>query len=198
MHQYLSQLDYSVFSFFNSWTTVNAVSWFFVICAVYFAYLMPIILLVWWFVAKDRLTARKAIVLSVISAAVARLIVKSVIVSIWTRNRPFIAHSVHDIINKSDNEASFPSGHAIAMFSIAPVVYRYNKKLGVVMYVMAVLTAFSRVIVGVHYPSDVIGGAVLGILIGLLTVKLLDKRLDNFCRAVSALSDKILPFTKSN
>src|SRR5690348_5344097 len=123
MHQYLSRLDYNIFVALNNLTGHKSTDWFFVLCAVYFAYIMPAILLVWWFTAKDRIIARKAIILSAISALLAREVVKPVITAIWTRNRPFIAHQVHDIINKSDNEASFPSGHAIAMFAIAPVVY---------------------------------------------------------------------------
>ena len=71
MHQYLSRLDYNIFKFLNSWTNTNAINWFFVVCAVWFAYIVPAILLVWWFAAKDRLAARKAVILSAISALVA-------------------------------------------------------------------------------------------------------------------------------
>ncbi len=197
MHAFLSMLDYNLFVLLNSWTSLNFIDWFFVICAVYFAYLMPAILLGWWFAAKDRLIARKAIILATISAAFAREVVKTVIAAFWSRNRPFIAHQVHDLISKTDNQASFPSGHAIAMFAIAPVIYHYNKKLGWAMYVMSALTAVSRVVVGVHYPSDVIAGAILGVLVGWLTVKILDLRIEPLARWFSNVSDRILPFTRA-
>ncbi len=197
MHAYLSKVDYSIFKFFNSWAVHSATNWFFIICAVYFAYIVPVLLLAWWFSARDRLNARKAIIMATFSALLAREILKPVIVHIWTRNRPFIEHTVHNIISKTDNEPSFPSGHALAMFAIAAAVYHYDKKAGVILYVMAILTGVSRVVVGVHYPSDIIGGAILGIIVGLLMVKFLDKPLSRFAQKCSEISDKLFPFTKA-
>lgn len=196
MHTYLSKLDYSIFKFFNSWAGHPASDWFFIFFAVYIVYILPALLLVWWFVAKDRLVTRKAIIMATFSALLAREVLKPVIVHIWTRNRPFIEHTVHNIISKTDNEPSFPSGHALAMFAIAAAVYHYNKKAGMLLYVTAILTGISRVVVGVHYPSDIIGGAVLGIIVGWLTVKLLDTPLDRFVKKCSEISDKLFPFTK--
>lgn len=62
--------------------------------------------------------------------------------------------------------ASFPSGHAAAGFACAATLARFAPRRGaIVLYVLAALIAYSRVYVGVHYPLDVIGGAVLGLLI---------------------------------
>lgn len=198
MHQFLSKLDYQVFSSLNNLTRFTGLDWLFVLTAVYFAHLMALILVGYWFVYKDRIAARKAVILSAIAFVLARLVFANVIREFWTRNRPFISHDqVHKIIAKNDNEASFPSGHASAMFAVSTVVYAYNKKLGIVLMVLSTLTAFSRVVVGVHYPSDVIGGAVLGIGTGYLTLKLFAKRIEPCTLFLSKLSDRILPFTKS-
>jgi undecaprenyl-diphosphatase len=62
--------------------------------------------------------------------------------------------------------ASFPSGHAASSFACAATLARFApRRVAVALYVLAALIAFSRVYVGVHYPLDVIAGAVLGLLI---------------------------------
>ena len=185
MHAYLSNLDYHLFLAVNSVTKSGSLNNLYIFLAVGLAYVMPAILLVWLFVVKQKYVPVKAVILAVLAALLARWVMKPIITLFAFRNRPYIAHEVHKIISKSNNQASFPSGHALAMFAIASVVYCYNKKMGILMYILAALTALNRVVVGVHYPSDVIAGAILGILAGLLTVKLLDHRIERF-----------LPFTK--
>jgi undecaprenyl-diphosphatase len=198
MHQYLSKLDFQIFSGLNSLTRFSGMDWLFVLMAVYLAYVMAGVIAGYWFTRGNRAVNRKAIILSGIAFILARLVFANIIREIWVRNRPFIAHdTVHKIIAKNDNEASFPSGHASAMFAISMVVYSYNKKLGIILMVMSTLTAFARVVVGVHYPSDVIGGALLGLGTGYLVVKLLDKKIEPVSSFFSRLSDRILPFTKT-
>jgi undecaprenyl-diphosphatase len=61
---------------------------------------------------------------------------------------------------------SFPAGHAATSFACAATLARFApRRVAVVLYVLAALIAYSRVYVGVHYPLDVIGGAVLGLLV---------------------------------
>ncbi|MDO4494118.1 MAG: phosphatase PAP2 family protein [Clostridia bacterium] len=61
-----------------------------------------------------------------------------------------------------ETDFSFPSGHTIAAFEAAVALFLSNKKLGIPAIVLAVLTAFSRMYLYVHYPSDVIVSVVLG------------------------------------
>jgi len=53
------------------------------------------------------------------------------------------------------------------MFAVATMVFFKNRTLGTVMYMLAIMTGFGRVMAGVHWPSDIIGGAILGILVAL-------------------------------
>jgi undecaprenyl-diphosphatase len=57
---------------------------------------------------------------------------------------------------------SFPSGHATTSFAVASIIGHYVRRAAVPAFALAVLVAFSRIYVGVHYPTDVIGGAAIG------------------------------------
>lgn len=66
-------------------------------------------------------------------------------------------------------EWSFPSGHASSGFAAAVAIYKSRpRRVGIPCLILAALLAWSRLYVGVHYPSDVIGGAVIGALLGLI------------------------------
>ena len=81
----------------------------------------------------------------------------------FPRPRPYLSHSVNQLIPRS-LDTSFPSDHAILGFAVAVMVWRYNRRAGVALLVLATLMAIARVFVGAHYPGDVLGGAVLGAL----------------------------------
>lgn len=67
---------------------------------------------------------------------------------------------------------SFPSGHAATSFACATVLGALEPRLRVPAYVLAALIAFSRLYVGVHYPLDVLAGAVWGIAVGAAVLRL--------------------------
>lgn len=104
-----------------------------------------------------------------------------IIKGIIARERPFIQNSAIDTIIRQPSGYSFPSGHSASSFAAATAVYMHNKKLGIPAYIMAALIAFSRLYFYVHFPSDVIIGSLLGVLIGIGVNKLLNyilKRLE--------------------
>ncbi len=71
-------------------------------------------------------------------------------------------------------DSSFPSGHTAFVFTQAVVYSHHNTKLRIPLYLYAAVVGFSRVYLQKHYPSDVIGGALLGMAVGFLAVKITD------------------------
>lgn len=70
---------------------------------------------------------------------------------------------------------SFPSSHAVNNFAAAMFFGYFYRHLSWILFFVATVMALSRIFVGVHYPSDVFGGAIIGIILGYLCVKLTEK-----------------------
>lgn len=112
---------------------------------------------------------RKAGCISALALLGSLLINNYLIKNLVARPRPFTKLAELTILIPKPGEFSFPSGHTSASFAAATVFYRHlPKKLGVPAMILAVLIGFSRLYVGVHYPTDVLAGAILGTLIGYL------------------------------
>jgi undecaprenyl-diphosphatase len=102
--------------------------------------------------------------LSGLTAAGLGLLVGQVVSHLWVRDRPFVAHPSQTLLLVApSHEPSFPSDHAIAAFAIAVSVALVGGRLaGSLFLTAATVVAISRVFVGLHYPGDVLGGAVIG------------------------------------
>ncbi len=72
------------------------------------------------------------------------------------------------------NDFSFPSGHTAAAFATASALFFSRKRLWIPIAIFSVLMAFSRLYLYVHYPSDVLAGAILGIILGWVAYKFAD------------------------
>lgn len=86
------------------------------------------------------------------------------------RTRPFLpkAGTFHPLFCLQDGMDSFPSGHAALAFAIAVILTAAYPRLTLPSYLIAVIVSLSRVTLGVHYPSDVLAGAAIGLLSGEL------------------------------
>lgn len=98
-----------------------------------------------------------------VSTIVARLGIVEIIRFFYHRPRPFINNQVYQLISESD--WSFPSGHSAFFFAMATAIYLYNKKWGIGFFIAAAVMNICRIIAGVHYPSDILGGMIAGVTV---------------------------------
>lgn len=109
------------------------------------------------------------------------LIGNEIIKPLVARVRPCNAiSSLPEMLVKVPSSYSFPSGHTVSSVVGATVLTRANKKFGFAAIPVAFLIAFSRLYVFVHYPTDVIVGAILGFAIGFVVVSLGNRALDKY------------------
>lgn len=169
-------LDQTIFWFLNSLAGNGGFSdgfWIFV--TNYLPYVLMAVALVALIVWRQDLRNKiKIVAVFAVTFGLSHIFVIEGLNKLWPRLRPFdTLQGVTELVSESG--FSFPSKHALLTFLLAAYVYNFNKRLGVWLYIFAALVAISRVVVGVHYPSDVLVGAILGILIGLLVYKICKK-----------------------
>ena len=128
---------------------------------------------IFWFVLTlvlfmfDGLDNRKEMLALLFAVLINFILVELILKNIFIRVRPENAFTKEVIqIMSGSNDYSFPSGHATIAFAAAYILSRQRKKLSWLFYLLAFFVAISRVYLGKHYPSDVLAGAILGLLIG--------------------------------
>jgi len=119
---------------------------------------------------KGGVMGRTTVILLILTILLSDQLNSSVIKHLFTRIRPcHVLNDVHLLVGCGSGY-SFPSSHAVNNFAVATVLsYFYRKWLWAFM-TFAGVVAFSRVSVGVHYPFDILAGAVLGVVIGVLVL----------------------------
>lgn len=106
------------------------------------------------------------------------LVVNLCIKPLAARTRPYELIQGLEILVSRPRDYSFPSGHSANSLSCAWTLFRLApKKYGVPALVLAVLIALSRLYVGVHFPTDVLAGAAIGVLLSELTLRALRRAL---------------------
>lgn len=115
---------------------------------------------------------RRCGVLMLISMALAFLVGEIGIKHLVCRVRPCNVRPWVDIPVARPSSYSFPSGHSSSSFACATIVWYHHRKLGIAAFFLAALIAFSRLYNYVHYPSDVLVGAALGVIAAVVVYKI--------------------------
>ncbi len=131
-----------------------------------------------FFIHKKTRKIGVAVMLSLLSVV---LLNNFVLKEIFDRTRPFVADPNIKLLIGIPSGSSFPSGHSSSSFACATAVFMFNKKWGVVAFGYAVLMAISRIYLHVHYATDVIGGMIVGIFVGV-AVMLVFTKIENKVR----------------
>ena len=159
-------LDTQLFYFLNNLASQSQLfDSIIVFLASYLAYILIIVFLALVFFSQyQRREKLQILFVAGASAIIARFGAVELIRLFYQRPRPFSAlDNVQQLL--ISNEWSFPSGHSAFFFALATAIYLHNKKWGIGFFVATILITVSRVIAGIHYPSDIIGGAAIGIVV---------------------------------
>jgi undecaprenyl-diphosphatase len=134
--------------------------------------LLALLLVAGWLVARRRPDAPRAVATAFLVGvgAVAALVANQAIGPAVDRLRP--CHALHhvEVLLTCAGDSSFPSDHAMIAGAFAAGLLLLDRRIGLVSLVLALLVAFARVYVGVHYPGDVAAGLAIGAAIGAVVV----------------------------
>jgi len=165
---FLYSIDLSIFYFFNYTLSSGLLDKFFsIITNVNSWYIAYVILLGISFTkggTKGKLAVLGIILLIIVTDQTGYRLLKEY----FARPRP--CNALTDVLTPlgCTGSFSFPSNHALNNFAAAMFFYRLFPKLKWVLFITASLVAISRVYLGLHYPSDIFGGAVIGLAFGYL------------------------------
>ena len=126
--------------------------------------------------------AKDMVLLALAYGFLSRFVIAEAIRFFYSRPRPFEVLDVYQLIGH-DGGGSFPSGHAVFFFALAASVFIYYRRWGVLFYFLALAMGLARVIAGIHFPSDILGGAIIGILTAYVADRLFQKFVKNYSAA---------------
>ncbi|SFE75862.1 undecaprenyl-diphosphatase [Bacillus sp. OV194] len=134
-------------------------------------YLAVAMILLLWFIpgTSHHLENKRTAIYAGCTTAFA-LLLNLILHLVYYHPRPFAVHHVHKLIPHS-MDSSFVSDHAIVVFSIAWILWMRGSRWRVPVLCWAVVIGISRIFVGVHYPADIAGSAVIAYACGYLVVR---------------------------
>jgi undecaprenyl-diphosphatase len=130
--------------------------------ASFFIWFMYLGLVVLWII-DGRI--KKEQVVHALSASLIALLVAAVLKSIFHTARPFIVQGLTPLTLTVPSDAAFPSSHTAMAFALSITIWLHDRKVGWIYLIWALFVGIARILANVHYPIDIWGGAILGIVI---------------------------------
>lgn len=159
-------LDLYIFNFINGfagkWKPLDFLGVFF---AKYLAYFLIVFLFAFSYFTKNM----EMFFVPVLSALFARFVINEAIYFFYKRKRPLEVLNIKPLI-ENPNYPSFPSGHASAFFALSLTLLVYSVPLALFFLIAACLMVFSRIFSGLHWPSDILEGLLVGFLSFLIVI----------------------------
>ncbi|WHY96908.1 undecaprenyl-diphosphatase [Peribacillus simplex] len=169
----LSEMNSKLFRMINNlgkqYTDLNP---FFVFIAEYMIFFLVLAVLLFLFSRRNK--NRIMVICAFITLAISELLAK-IAGQFHSNNQPFAElPNVNRLVEKAINN-SFPSDHTIIFFSFCITFWLFKRGWGILWVILAVLVGISRIWVGVHYPADVLVGAIISIVSATIVYKIVLK-----------------------
>ena len=112
----------------------------------------------------------------IVSALVATVIISEFIIKpLFLRERPYMLNPEFILLIPEPSGTSFPSSHTSTSFASALQFFGINRRAGIAALIFAAVVAFTRLYLYVHFPTDILGGIILGVSMGLATILIGEK-----------------------
>ncbi len=145
----------------------SAMDWLMILISNRIRYVFIFVLVFMWF----RNDSYKKVSFNAVMSIGITLFIHTFIKLFYFKPRPFVTNRV-GILIPSKKDSTFPSKHTLLVFAISSSIFLYDRFLGSIMWVLSLLTGISRIWVGHHYPSDIIGSAFIATLTSIITDKI--------------------------
>lgn len=172
MSELLIRIDHSLFLFINHLPhnfILDGIFSFFSFVGFYGAIWIILALILFLF---DRIKNQREIITLMAVVFMELILIELVLKNFFVRMRPELIFPEAIKVLPPSITYSFPSGHAAIGFASASILSANRKKMAILFYILAFLIAFSRIYLGKHYPIDVLVGALIGLVIGFISIKI--------------------------
>lgn len=151
---------------------------FFASFLIYFLYIGLIIL---WFIDGK---IKKEQVVHALSACLLAVVIVTLIKYFFPTLRPFMVNGKEIDVLTIPSDSAFPSGHTAQAFALSITIFLHDRRVGKWFLISALTIGMARVIANVHYPIDILGGALIGTLVAVILDKV------HFIKLVENLSPR--------
>lgn len=144
-----------------------------IIFAKYLVFVIPFLAIIFFLLQKKDIYKKILMMGSLIFPLA--FILSKIASAIYYNPRPFVQYQFKPLLeHAADN--GFPSDHALLSFTIAALVYIFDKKVGIMFGILGFVVGISRVLAGIHSPIDIIGSLLISVVSAYVVYKLLNKK----------------------